>query len=218
MGTPRKAVGCLWDNEFYLMQQRHNFVEVRVARRDQSRMRLPVGYSHLRQDLGAILAKERKSRRLKQEAFADDLGIRRETLSRIETGRVWPLPETLDRFLRLFEWDWDKVAEKGRAKASRRFDGSWHGERIKAFGEAVRAARRARRLSLRAVSEKSALSPAQISRLERGELGRSRIILDHPDDAPLPKEDRRIVVTDGFLSELAGYFPWSLSSSSTESG
>lgn len=174
-----------------------------MAGRGPSRMRLPVGFSRLRQDLGAILADERRSRRLKQEALAHDLGIRRETLSRIETGREWPLPETLDGFLRVFEWDWDKVAEKGGAVASRRFDGSWHGERIKALGGAVRAGRRARKLSLRAVAERSVLSPAQISRLERGELGRSRAILDHPDDAELPKEERRIVVADGFLSELA---------------
>jgi len=76
-------------------------------------MRLPSGYSKLCSDLGKTIRSARKTLHLKQEALAADVGIRRETLSRIEMGKQVPRMQVLDMLVAKLDIEWDEIAERG---------------------------------------------------------------------------------------------------------
>lgn len=90
--------------------------------RQPCRMRLPTGYRCLRHDLGAIIRAYRRGEKgmgepIPPKVFANDIGISRGALSRIENERAWPGPETLSRIMDAFEIDWPVVAERWKILA-----------------------------------------------------------------------------------------------------
>jgi transcriptional regulator with XRE-family HTH domain len=169
-----------------------------------SRSRLPLGFAGFRPDLGEILRRRRRNQVVKQQALADAVGITRESLSRIESGRSWPLPDTLDGLMRELDLDWHQLAIVGVTdRATRAFDGTWRGDLRLQLGRAVREARRLEKLKLRELALRCCVSVAQLSRIERGEAPRSRVYEDHPDDADQPKEYRRLGFRDPELRRLS---------------
>lgn len=156
-----------------------------------SRSRLPDGFAAFRSDFGEIIRAKRIDECLTQQALADAIGVTRETISRIENG-AWPLPDTLDGLMRHLEVDWGEFATKGRSdRSSKRFDGSSRGEDRFRMGQALRRGRLSQGLSLRHVAKTCGVSAAQLSRLERGESGRSKLLQDDEQDTKLPIEFRR---------------------------
>jgi transcriptional regulator with XRE-family HTH domain len=156
-----------------------------------SRSRLPEGFAAFRDDFGAIVRAKRTGERRTQQALADAIGITRETLSRIENG-AWPLPDTLEGLMRELEIDWPDFAIRGPSeRPAKRFDGSSRGEDRYSMGRSLRRGREAEGLSLRNLAERCGCSAAQLSRLERGESTRSKLLEDDPDDAELPANHRR---------------------------
>ena len=161
-------------------------------------MRLPSGYSNLSGDIGKTIRAARKSLNLKQEALAADVGIRRETLSRIETGKEVPRLQVLDVLLAELGIEWDEIAERGSSSCPPLiFQEGRRGDSLVEIGREVRDRRGS--TSLRTLGERVGISAAQLSRLERGQVSRSRIFRDHPDDMIFDHEHRRIEIVDSKL-------------------
>jgi len=161
-------------------------------------MRLPSGYSNLRRGLGKTIRAARKTLNLKQEALAADVGIRRETLSRIETGKQVPRLQALDVLVAELDIDWDEIAERGSPFCPPLiFQEGTRGDELVEIGREIRLRRGS--ASLRTLSKRLGLSAAQLSRLERGQILRSRIFRDHPDDMIFGREHRRIEIVDSKL-------------------
>lgn len=143
----------------------------------ESRMRLPEGFAELRHDLGAIIRCGRLAYAtnggLSQAEMAELVGISRETLSRIESGRRWPSYDTLERIIGLFGLEWEAVAMKGKSVRPFRHYGP---ECLQDLGSALRAGRLQEGLSLRILAEQTGISYSQLSRIERAESTRSRVI------------------------------------------
>lgn len=144
-----------------------------------------------------------------QAQLAARIGIRRQALSEIERGENWPGPATLDALLTILDLGWEHVAHPvegesdprlfvndmpggGRlarlapALASARsricLEGK-EGRRIIAFGEEIKAARQGRGLTLVQAASEAGVSAALLSRLERGQVSKSRVFrLDAPVD------------------------------------
>lgn len=152
-------------------------------------MRLPTGYSALRLDLGDLMQAARRRLRMKQEALAHDVGIARETLSRIEGGRA-PRPQVLDRLMAALDLDWPEVAVEGEAVSERPFIEGYRGNAFCGFGRELQARRKAQDKSLRTLSAELGLSPSTLSRLERGQLSRSRVFREREGYAQLDVDDR----------------------------
>lgn len=170
-----------------------------------SRSLLPQGFTAFRADLGERIRRARKDDFGKQQALADAVGISRESLSRIECGRAWPLPDTLDAIMRLMGWDWGDVAHRGATSGSQRrlFDGTWRDDHLLDLCRAMRAGRKARGLSVAQAAELAGISTAQLSRIERGQCRRSRVLEEMPEDRDDPVDKRRMRFRDAFLRELA---------------
>lgn len=144
-----------------------------------------------------------------QAQLAARVGIRRQALSEIERGKNWPGPATLDSLLDILDLGWEHVAHPvaserayrnciddmpggGRLTEiapilaparSRRCTEGKVGLRIIAFGKAIKAARRGRGLSLVQSASEAGISAALLSRLERGQISRSRVFrFDAPTD------------------------------------
>ena len=96
--------------------------------------------------------------------FAEKLGIKRETLSRIDNDRKQPSYRTLDRYLALLEMDFDIVAQEGEGAGTPEYP-----EVCIHLGEALNAGREAKKLTLRQLSEHTGISYSQLSRLTRGQ-------------------------------------------------
>lgn len=155
------------------MQQRHSQADIILEKR--SRIRLPVGFSALREDLGDILRRHRTEGGHGSTAtVAAAIGISRESLSRIENGRSQGRPQTLDALLGLYDLDWAAIATSGETqRIPRYFDDSWEGEARAERGIALRRGRLSERLSLAEVGRRCGISASQLSRIERGEAPRS---------------------------------------------
>lgn len=160
-------------------------------------VRLPRGYSVLRSNLGEVVQAERKDRRIKQEFLAGDVGIRREAMSRIESGKQRPRPRVLEALMRELELNWDQVAEEGATlRPALVFEEGTRGRALERLGNDIYERRRAKRLSLRKLGKRLRISAAQLSRIESGQVLHSRVFRDHPDDLVHPREDRRIQITN----------------------
>jgi transcriptional regulator with XRE-family HTH domain len=130
-------------------------------------MLLPHGYSGLKSELGQVIRAARKCLRMKQEMLAVDVMISRETLSRIERGRI-PRPQVLERLMVALELDWSNVADEGHASSARPFVDGYRGDLFSQFGNALQACRKAESRSLRDLSKQLGLSASTLSRIERG--------------------------------------------------
>jgi transcriptional regulator with XRE-family HTH domain len=163
-----------------------------------------------------------------QADVAARAGIRRQTLSEIERGAAWPGPDTLDALLDILDLGWEHVAHSVMSRATSRNrindmpGGGWLAEMLPAsaprrhrtclegvkgkqiiyLGERLRAARKRHGLTLAAVADRAGLSPALLSRLERGQLGASHVFrFDPPDsEARAPQ----LIILNPFLARLCG--------------
>lgn len=149
------------------MQQRHK----RTGRtpRKRLRYRLPEGISALREDLGDYLRTARKNSceygSMGPRQFADVLGVRPETLSRIDNDSRWPSLGTLERYLDLLGMELSDVATKsGNSKPPL----PYYPEVFYELGKALEAGRRTMKLTLRVLSDHTGISYSQLSRLTRG--------------------------------------------------
>ena len=140
-------------------------------------MILPSGYVRLKDNLGLILRRTRIMMRCKQAVVADDAGISRGTLSKIEKGRV-PRPQVLDRLMFVLELDWANVADTGTGTKFRPFLEGFRGGKLIEIGRDIQRRRKDEGKSLNALSALLGLSVSTLSRLERGELPRSRVFQD----------------------------------------
>jgi transcriptional regulator with XRE-family HTH domain len=180
------------------MKQRQQIVDTDATQLSVGRYRqVPSGFVGLRADFGLILRSRRKAYG-KQTAIAEAVGIAAASLSRIENGHVIPRLETLDTLLAVLDLDWSAVAIPGDRHTAL----SLRHDRIFDEGRAIRDARRAARLTLRDLAHLSGLSIAQLSRVERGESAGSRVFYDDPDDAELPRGERRLLHVNTVLDAL----------------
>lgn len=158
----------------------------------------------LKPDLGKILRARRKQDGYgKQATIASQVGIAPETLSRIENNKAVPRLETLDALLVALELNWEKVAIRDhdwvadeKSALSRRRD------RMLDAGCELREARAELGMTLRELVALSGLSLAQLSRVESGQSGGSRVYDTHPDDVELPRDERRIIFSNPVLADL----------------
>ena len=152
-----------------------------------------------------------------QAQLAARIGIRRQALSEIERGKNWPGPATLDALLHILDLGWEHVAHPFASEgASRNFindmpgggrlarlapalasirsriylDGK-EGRRIIAFGEEIKAARQGKGLTLVQAASEAGISTPLLSRLERGQVLKSRVFRL---EAPVDGSDRPILV------------------------
>lgn len=163
-----------------------------------------------------------------QAEVATRAGIRRQTLSEIERGAAWPGPNTLDALLEILDLGWEHVAHSvisgatsrnrindmpggGRladmapASAPRRHRACLEGvegKQVIYLGERLRDARKRHGLTLVAVAVRAGLSPALLSRLERGQLDASHVFrFDPPDSKARPPQ---LIILNPFLAQLCG--------------
>jgi len=138
------------------------------------------------------------------KAFANDIGISRGALSRIENERAWPGPETLSRIMDAFEIDWPVVAERGENPGPHpRTPNTWQEGQQASHCAALRRERRELGWTLAVLARRSGLSASQLSRIERGQIARSTVFTWHPEDLNLVKEDRRVIFDHPLLMDVA---------------
>ena len=124
-------------------------------------MILPSGYVRLKDNLGLILRRTRIMMRCKQAVVADDAGISRGTLSKIEKGRV-PRPQVLDRLIFALELDWANVADTGTGTNFRPFLEGHRGETLVKIGRELQRRRKENGKSLDALSTFLGLSASTL--------------------------------------------------------
>ena len=167
-------------------------------------MILPAGFAELRRDLGAIIRRRRmeheRGRGLRQAEVADLIGIARESLSRIESGRRSPSYDTLYEIMGLFDLEWHDVAIKGESSRPAR---RYATENRQDLGAALRAGRIEEGLSLQALAEKVGISCSQLSRIERAQSTRSRVLEILPDGDPQLNDDPVFQFRDAEFARLA---------------
>lgn len=94
--------------------------------------------------------------------------------------------------MRHLDLDWVDFAVKGDTqRPAKRFDGTSRGEARYEMGRALRRGRTKEGLSLETLATRCNISAALLSRFERGECLRSKLLQDHPDDLTLPTAFRR---------------------------
>jgi transcriptional regulator with XRE-family HTH domain len=180
-----------------------------VCEPPRPRMRLPFGFCRLRPDLGAVIRSYRrgeagKGERIAPKVFAAQIGIGRVALSRIEKGKAWPRPETLERMLAAFELDWPQVAEAGPNPGPypRTPDTAQDGQQAD-LCDTLRWGRRRLGWTLAELARHSGVSASQLSRIERGQAARSAVFTWHPEDDGIVREDRRIIFANPLLADVA---------------
>jgi transcriptional regulator with XRE-family HTH domain len=167
-----------------------------------SRMLLPEGFTQLRADLGKVLRARRKGENIALKNLAEDVGITRESLSRIECGRRWPSYDTLYRIMGKLSLEWHQIAIEGQAaRSSRPFPRNEREEDLEHLGAALRRGRKAKGLSLRALAADCTLSHSQLSRIERGHIRHSDVLEECDDDGMLD-HNRHLRFSDPLLAKL----------------
>ncbi|QWC56494.1 helix-turn-helix domain-containing protein [Erythrobacter sp. 3-20A1M] len=141
------------------------------------RMLLPRDFCALRENLGDIIRERRLAYEngtgLSQQELADIAGIRRESLSRIESGRRWPSYDALYQIMGVLSLEWHDIAHKGVSERPARLYAS---ERRQDLGSALRAGRLKEGLTLQELARRTGLSASQLSRLERSQSVRSGLL------------------------------------------
>lgn len=189
------------------MKQRH---KKKSGGRKPLSYRLPEGFMSLREDLGDYLRAKRKASSefgdMSQEHFAAELGVSRETLSRIDNDTRWPALATLERYLGLLEIELDEVAHKG---TSSRPPIPSYPDVCHELGAALDDGRKQKNLTLRQLSEQTEISCAQLSRLTRGHFkGGRHVKVQHVDGTLVFDNDTKVWFTHpvlDYLSVLGGY-------------
>lgn len=140
--------------------------------------RLPREYLELKSDLGEKLRDARRQAGRAgwtQARLAAEIGIRRETLSRIESGETSPSCETVCKIIGVRELllEWDDLANRGgpSGRSLRHFEET----NLMDLGENLRAGRRKSGLSLRALADATGICTSQLSLAERGQLRHSKL-------------------------------------------
>ncbi len=155
------------------------------------RSRFPDGFAGFRPDLGAFLKACRKKEKQKQQTLADAIGITRPSLSAIENGHAWPLPDTLEALASELELTDDMMFLRGdEDQTARSGDVSRRAYYRLELGRGLREGRQREGLTLRQLAHRCDMSVAQLSRIERGHATRSRAYRDHPGYMELPKQAR----------------------------
>lgn len=168
-------------------------------------MLLPRDFSEIREGLGAFLRKCRFEKDYEggrsQAAVAKRVGISRGSLSRIERGHRHPCYGTLHELMRLYQFDWGEIATKGESlRPSRRYAAELRQD----LGCALRAGRLEEGLTLRALAKQTGMSVSQLSRIERSQSTRSRVIEIQASDRDRPIDDETVFTfTDRVLARLA---------------
>lgn len=165
-------------------------------------MLLPQGYCALKPQLGSILRDARLTKKLKQAALAADVGVSRETVSKIETGLRVPRPQLLDRLIAVLELDWEDLAIKGECNNSRIFIDGYRGDQLNMIGKKAQDIRLGKGFSLAEMAKYLGSSPATLSRLERGQLARSKLFQDDPSYAHTEFEGRPVILLHERLRAL----------------
>jgi len=165
-------------------------------------MLLPQGFCALKPQLGGILRGARRARRLKQSVLAADIGISRETLSRLETGKRLPRPQPLDRLMTILELEWEDVATRGYVVDARIFISGYRGDQLILIGKKLQEIRLGKGYTLVEMAKYLNSSPATLSRLERGQLARSRFFQDNATYAEAELESRPVVIVHDALRAL----------------
>lgn len=160
-------------------------------------MLLPDGYAALELDFGETISEARHERRWKQEALAQAVGISRETLSRIESKHRPPRMRVLLHLLHELELDLSDVAISGPAANKLRFNEGHRGDMLDQIGRDL-AARRLMdgRRTLKELGAKVGISPATLSRLERGQVPRSRLLREATGHEAFDFDDRTVEVAN----------------------
>lgn len=180
-----------------------------AATKSPSRMLLPPETGPLRDDLGELLklcrmgafaelSPEQKDDG-EEAAFGSQadvarrIGVSRQTISDIETGRKWPGPSTLDALMEMYGLAWEHVthpiigvkppdindmpggcrlAPKAAPKRNRVPRGTPENDSLRKFGQKIKAGRRIAGETLAQTAAQAGISVALLSRLERGEISR----------------------------------------------
>ena len=130
------------------------------------------------------------------------VGVTRETISRIETGAELPAPATADKLLAILGKEWGVIGVEGIAENHRPFHANERGKWLVAMGESLKRGREKEGLKLREVARACHLSMAQLSRIERGQITRSRVILEKREHKDQPFGDRAVWFKDEELIRL----------------
>ena len=199
----KQGIGLSWHGHLFMLHFRKYKLPIATTSHlfYKPMMLLPFPYIRIEKDLGKILCRARRIKRKTQASVAKSVGIRRETLSKIEQGRT-PQPQILDQLLIVLELDWCDVAVKGRGN---KFRLDLDGERERQLlttGERIQEQRAKERKSLTALSKQLGLSASTLSRLERGQLPRSRVFKDSPGFEFLEFCERPFTIVH---SKLAAY-------------
>lgn len=179
-----------------------------MSARRPPRRRLPPEYVALHPDLGERLRKARegpKGERFghKQEMLADEAGVSRSTLSRIEQGHAVPRMETLERLMAALDIESSIIAEVTRVEHPVvETDASQRMAKDATLGGELRAERTRLGLTIAEVALAAGVSAAQLSRIERGQIRFSRLTGWYAGHMGLEEEYRDRVFTNPVLGEL----------------
>lgn len=152
-------------------------------------MLLPFPFVSLKKNFGVIMRRARRKKALKQAVVSYDAGISRGALSMIEGGRI-PRFRTLDRLLDTLDLEWHDVAERGQGRNFRPFSEGFRGDLLVDTGHELHRRRKAQGLSLSKLAKVFGLSASTLSRLEKGELPRSRVFKDIDEFQHAPLDQR----------------------------
>jgi Predicted transcriptional regulators len=132
-----------------------------------------------------------------QADVAQRVGVTRQTISDIETGRKWPGPSTLDALMEMYGLAWEHVthpiigveppdindmpggarlAPKAAPKRNRAPRGTPENDALREFGQKIKAGRRIAGETLAQTAAQAGISVALLSRLERGEISRPGVV------------------------------------------
>lgn len=189
------------------MQQSHS-----AEKNNLYRYRLPDGFSELIEGVGSTFLKARKESfeygAMSASEFAAVLGVKRETLSRIDNDRRLPAYSTLRRYLDLLGLDIDAIAKEGDSARATIPD---YPELFSELGAALDVGRKDLGLTLRQLEEHTGISHSQLSRITRGQFkGGKHVEVKYFDGVRDPDDNSGMLAWFthpmlDYLSEIGGF-------------